>query len=459
MPITIIQNKIFHNKIFQLLCLVAIFCVATHWLLGHWLHTFAIQLSQSLQNTSVISFLVFIGLSADIILPIPSSALSIWSVVSLGFTLGFFTIWLGLTTSCILGYALGLYSREWLSKRFFSEDDLRKSQDMFDRYGIVTIMFMRAIPILAEASVFTAGVARMNFIKFMSVSTLANLGIALIYASASDLLQQQESLILTFFASVAIPLASYGAYLLLKQTRITSADVAFKDQTLKPEFNIKFEYPLHFSEGVFATNNHTFVRALTNNGQTQKETRVVFFIDEGVANGNSRLCYQIQQYCDTHNIHCEKQIHLLPGGDQVKTAEHIERMQELLLDAKLDRQSYICAIGGGGLLDAVGYAAATFHRGVRLIRMPTTVLAQNDAGVGVKNGINSQGIKNLYGTFAIPHAIINDSQLLQSLDDRDFRAGFAEAIKVALIRDAEFLPGSVTTEKNSRIETNKAPNI
>jgi len=90
------------------------------------------------------------------------------------------------------------------------------------------------------------------------------------------------------------------------------------------------------------------------------------------------------------------------------------------------------------VLDAVGYAAATAHRGVRLIRVPTTVLAQDDSGVGVKNGINAFGKKNFVGSFAPPHAVLNDFDLLMTLEDRDWRAGISEAVKVGLLKDASF---------------------
>ena len=86
----------------------------------------------------------------------------------------------------------------------------------------------------------------------------------------------------------------------------------------------------------------------------------------------------------------------------------------------------------------VGLAAATAHRGVRHIRIPTTTLSQDDSGVGVKNGINAFGKKNFIGTFAPPHAVVNDLQFLDSLPDRDKRAGYSEAVKVALIRDGRF---------------------
>ncbi len=130
---------------------------------------------------------------------------------------------------------------------------------------------------------------------------------------------------------------------------------------------------------------------------------------------------------------------LLPGGEAAKQdPDALQEAQRLLARHHIDRHSYCLAIGGGAFLDVLGFAAATVHRGVRLVRMPSTVLAQNDAGIGVKNGINAFGQKNFLGSFAPPFAVVNDVSLLRSLNPRDRRAGMAEAIKVALIRDASF---------------------
>src|SRR5690606_103915 len=90
------------------------------------------------------------------------------------------------------------------------------------------------------------------------------------------------------------------------------------------------------------------------------------------------------------------------------------------------------------ILDLSGYAAAIAHRGIKIIRIPTTVLSQNDSGVGVKNGVNYKGKKNFLGTFVPPFAVLNDYQFLTTLSDRDWRAGISEAIKVALIKDKSF---------------------
>jgi 3-dehydroquinate synthase len=130
---------------------------------------------------------------------------------------------------------------------------------------------------------------------------------------------------------------------------------------------------------------------------------------------------------------------LLPGGEAVKNDPAlIGQMHDAILGHGIDRHSYVLAVGGGAFLDAVGLAASTAHRGVRLVRMPTTVLAQNDSGVGVKSAINLNGAKNQIGTFAPPWAVVNDAAFLDSLPQRDRIAGMAEAVKVALIRDGAY---------------------
>jgi len=126
------------------------------------------------------------------------------------------------------------------------------------------------------------------------------------------------------------------------------------------------------------------------------------------------------------------------GGEEVKNSSAmVEGLLQCINQADLDRRSYIVAVGGGAMLDAVGYAAAIAHRGIRLIRVPTTTLAQGDSGVGVKNAINYFNKKNWVGTFAVPWAVINDSKLLTTLPDRDFRSGFSEAVKVSLLKSRD----------------------
>ncbi|UJH90698.1 3-dehydroquinate synthase [Antarcticibacterium sp. 1MA-6-2] len=130
---------------------------------------------------------------------------------------------------------------------------------------------------------------------------------------------------------------------------------------------------------------------------------------------------------------------VIPGGEGVKNEKiYVEQILEASNTYGIDRHSFIVAIGGGAVLDMVGFATAIAHRGIRHIRIPTTVLAQNDSGIGVKNSVNAYNKKNFLGTFAPPFSVINDSTFLKTLDPRDWCAGISEAVKVALIKDASF---------------------
>jgi 3-dehydroquinate synthase len=159
-----------------------------------------------------------------------------------------------------------------------------------------------------------------------------------------------------------------------------------------------------------------------------------------VADTHAALLSDIKHYFSQQTqIGLIDTILIFPGGESIKNEPHyVDKTLEAIDKFGIDRHSFVAAIGGGAFLDMVGYAAAIAHRGVKLIRIPTTVLSQNDSGVGVKNGVNYQGKKNFLGTFTPPVAVFNDSAFLQSLHDRDWRAGVAEAVKVALIKDAVF---------------------
>jgi 3-dehydroquinate synthase len=169
--------------------------------------------------------------------------------------------------------------------------------------------------------------------------------------------------------------------------------------------------------------------------------QVLFVVDAGVVAAQHGLGKRIEAYCARHAdaITLAGPVLEVPGGEQVKNdPSHLADVHRAIQAAGLCRHSYVVAIGGGAVLDVVGYAAATAHRGVRLIRIATTVLSQDDSGVGVKNGINAYGKKNYFGAFAPPFAVINDAAFLSTLSDRDWRAGLAEAVKAALIKDARF---------------------
>src|SRR5262249_34636315 len=149
------------------------------------------------------------------------------------------------------------------------------------------------------------------------------------------------------------------------------------------------------------------------------------------------LARQIEAYFERADLRLACPPLILEGGERVKNSYfHVSEIQSHVERYHIDRHSYLVAVGGGALLDVAGLAAATAHRGVRHVRIPTTTLSQDDSGVGVKNGINAFGKKNFIGTFAVPFAVINDFDLLASLSPRDKRAGYIEAVKAACIRDA-----------------------
>ena len=223
-------------------------------------------------------------------------------------------------------------------------------------------------------------------------------------------------------------------------------------------FALRYGYPVYFTRDCFDPANpcvrHTLIRL-----EGRKRHRVAVFMDEGLAHACPALLSRIAQYGRIHADAMELvgEIVVVPGGEAIKNQhDNVEHVLKELSARRIDRQSYALAVGGGAVLDAVGFAAAIFHRGVRHIRCPTTVLAQNDSGVGVKNAINAFGFKNLLGTFAPPFAVINDFAFLDTLSARDKRCGVAEAVKVALIRDAEFF---TWLERNSAALAGFEPNV
>jgi 3-dehydroquinate synthase len=203
------------------------------------------------------------------------------------------------------------------------------------------------------------------------------------------------------------------------------------------EVVVTFRYPVRFTQGLFDPANPTLREVV----QAEGRARLLVVIDEGVADAHPALVGDVQRYCAAHSgaLHLPAPPLVVPGGEAIKNEPGPVSHIRAAIDVHgVDRHSYVVAVGGGAVLDAVGYAAATAHRGVRLIRVPTTVLSQDDSAVGVKNGINAFGKKNFVGSFAPPHAVLNDFDLLLTLQDRDWRAGISEAVKVALLKDAAF---------------------
>ncbi|OYP34576.1 3-dehydroquinate synthase [Rhodopirellula sp. MGV] len=163
--------------------------------------------------------------------------------------------------------------------------------------------------------------------------------------------------------------------------------------------------------------------------------KVLLIAERAVATSSDHVQEIASNLEDADSIRLVDHTMLLEGGETIKNdSAGVEAVLAKINDHDLDRRSYVIAVGGGAFLDAVGYAAAIAHRGIRLVRIPTTTLAQGDSGVGVKNAINYFGKKNWVGTFAVPWAVINDAALLDSLPERDFVSGFSESVKVALLK-------------------------
>ncbi|WP_114752358.1 3-dehydroquinate synthase [Pleomorphovibrio marinus] len=210
-----------------------------------------------------------------------------------------------------------------------------------------------------------------------------------------------------------------------------------KDKIIEQAFKVPFYYQVCFTERIFDLENPLLANLLKGD----KKPKVFFVIDEGVHRAHPYLISAIEAYSKSFEdtfILCAQPL-IVPGGERVKNEKkHLDQVLDATHEFGIDRHSYIIGIGGGAVLDMVGFAAAIAHRGIRHIRIPTTVLSQNDSGIGVKNGINAYGKKNYLGAFTPPVAVINDFKFLQTLEDKDWRSGISEAIKVALIKDASF---------------------
>ncbi|MEW6321533.1 MAG: 3-dehydroquinate synthase [Acidobacteriota bacterium] len=207
-----------------------------------------------------------------------------------------------------------------------------------------------------------------------------------------------------------------------------------------PSFAVSFAFPLIFTTSLFQPDNPVLATTMRRL-EPDRRHRALFVVDDAVARTNPGLLGAIAGYVARHAgaLELAGQPMVVTGGEAVKndfshTLELLTRINEV----GLDRQAFVVVIGGGAVLDMASFAAAIAHRGIRVVRVPTTVLAQGDSGVGVKNGINFFGKKNFIGSFAPPFAVINDIAFLHSLPRRDRVAGAIEAVKVALLKDRPF---------------------
>lgn len=213
-----------------------------------------------------------------------------------------------------------------------------------------------------------------------------------------------------------------------------------RTQVIHQRFAVPFAYPVYFTHRVFSKSNPVLMKTISPR-QTTAPARVFLVIDEGLLSVTPSLYRQIEDYFAFHKTRLAlvDTPMIVTGGENAKNGWN--QVREIMTRAgihHMDRHNYILALGGGCVLDMAGFAASLIHRGVRLIRLPTTVLSQNDAGVGVKNGMNDGGAKNFIGTFSPPYAVINDFEFLKTLSDADWTGGISEAFKVAIIADKTF---------------------
>jgi len=201
---------------------------------------------------------------------------------------------------------------------------------------------------------------------------------------------------------------------------------------------VNWQHRVVFAEDIFNPTNKVLGELLRDGSGPG---RVLVVLDEALTTAQPGLATAITNYfsADQDDLTLVHPPMICPGGEPAKASwSQVAEIHAAINRHHIDRHSYLIAVGGGALLDLAGLAAATAHRGVRHVRIPTTTLSQCDSGVGVKNGINAFGKKNFIGTFAPPFAVINDFTLLSTLPARDARAGYVEAVKVACIRSREF---------------------
>ena len=203
------------------------------------------------------------------------------------------------------------------------------------------------------------------------------------------------------------------------------------------EISLNFQHQIFFERDVFGEKSQVLDEALSCS--SGRSSRVLVFIEEGLREVFPDLGARVGGKLQGMSSLDERGLLYLVGGEQCKVDDSVyQQACDAIADAGIDRHSYVFALGGGAFLDVIGFAAATVHRGVRLVRFPTTTLSQDDSGVGVKSGINKYGKKNFMGAFAVPYAVINDFDFLHSQPESVRLDGLVEAIKVALVKDGVF---------------------
>ncbi|MEK5521662.1 sedoheptulose 7-phosphate cyclase [Heyndrickxia sp. FSL W8-0423] len=186
-----------------------------------------------------------------------------------------------------------------------------------------------------------------------------------------------------------------------------------------------FHFDVYLDRQIFNIDNHLIK-------ETIKEKKCLIIISETI---EKLYLDKIKNYFNFHLQEYQYRIITIKTTEINKNINNVLKVCESGMDFGLDRKSLMVGIGGGILLDIVGFAASMYKRKLNYLRIPTTLLAQIDAGIGIKNGVNHKTSKNILGSFHNPVATINDISLLKTLDKENLMAGLAEIIKMALIFD------------------------
>lgn len=200
---------------------------------------------------------------------------------------------------------------------------------------------------------------------------------------------------------------------------------------------VPLRHRVWWTEDAFHASNPCWREALED-----LEGHCVAFIDSSVAHAWPALAERLHAVVKATGLdHVSlRGVETIPGGEACKDGlAHAERVARACFESGVSRRGALIAIGGGAVLDAVGFGAAMAHRGVPVIRVPTTTLSQDDSAMGVKCGVNAFGQKNALGAFAAPHAVICCERLLASLSLEHWLGGFSEAVKIALLKDPDLL--------------------
>ncbi|MEE2973527.1 MAG: 3-dehydroquinate synthase [Planctomycetota bacterium] len=217
-----------------------------------------------------------------------------------------------------------------------------------------------------------------------------------------------------------------------------SDDPRFETE-IRDDFQVGFTHRLLFGRDTLEPASPVLRQAFGAQGGGPRPGMVAV-IDSNLAATRPELASALAHRCEDETLPELRRILVVPGGEAAKNDPAVVDAVLAAIEAhRIDRRSYVAIFGGGAVIDAAGFAASTAHRGVRVVRFASTVLAQLDAAIGVKNGVNRFGKKNFQGCFDVPTAVVCDERMLESLDDRDWRSGFSEAVKIACLKDPAFL--------------------